>query len=115
VNDFDASGVRRALPGLAAWLPGALHPNWELDYADAVEALDDALEGLSARTATSIRSDVETVLHAGAREDDLSAILMKLGVDLDPERHLGLSGQDFLRRLSEAVLTQRFDGSGGSG
>lgn len=109
MKDLDASGLRRAIPALAGWLPGALYSSWESDYSNAVEALDDALEGLSQGTATAIQDEVDTVLHPGAREDDFSAILVKLGVNLDPERHLGLSGREFFRRLSEAVLTRRFD------
>ncbi|WP_141718765.1 hypothetical protein [Curtobacterium sp. ER1/6] len=109
VNHLDASGLRRALPALAGWLPGALYSSWESDYRDAVEALDDALEGLSEGTATAIQDEVDTVLHPGARDDDFSAILVNLGANLDPERHLGLSGREFFRRLSEAVLTRRFD------
>lgn len=109
VNDHDASGLRHALPALAGWLPGALYSSWESDYSNAVEALDDALEGLSDGTATAIQDEVDTLLHTGARDDLFSAILVKLGVNLDPDRHLGLSGQDFFRHLSEAVLTRRFD------
>lgn len=109
VKDLDASGLRRTLPALAGWLPGALYSSWESDYSDAVEALDDALEGLSEGTATAIQDEVDTVLHPGARDDDCSAILVKLGVDLEPDRHLGLSGRAFFRGLSEAVLMRRFD------
>ncbi len=109
VNDLDASGLRRTLPALAGWLPGALYSSWELDYSDAVEALDDALEGLSIGTATAIQREVDILLNSAAHEDELAAILLKLGVNLDPKRHLGLSGQGFFRYLSEAVLTQHFD------
>jgi len=108
IEDLGTVELRRTFPALSSLLPAIFYPTWEMDYRDASEAFDDALEGFSARSATDVRAEIESVLSTDMDDAAVSALLLKLNASVDPMIHTGLGGRAFLAEFANAVVTHVF-------
>jgi len=108
IEDLGTVELRRTLPALSSFLPAIFYPTWEMDYRDASEAFDDALEGLSVQSAINVRAEVESVLSTDMDNAAVSALLLKLNASVDPMTHTGMEGRAFLEEFANAVVTHVF-------
>lgn len=108
IEDLVTVELRRTFPALSSLLPAIFYPAWEMDYRDASEAFDDALEGFSAQSAIGVRAEIESVLSTDVDDAAVSALLLKLNASVDPMTHTGLGGRVFLEEFANAVVTHVF-------
>jgi hypothetical protein len=62
IEDLGTVELRRTFPALSSLLRAIFYPTWEMDYRDASEAFDDAVEGFSVQSATDVRAEINSVL-----------------------------------------------------
>lgn len=105
IEDLGTVELRRTLPALSSLLPAIFYPTWEVDYRDASEAFDDALEGLSVQSAFDVQAEVESVRSTDMDDAAVSALLLKPNASVDPMPHTGMEGRAFLEEFANAVVT----------
>ena len=113
IEDLVTVELRRTFPALSSLLPAIFYPVWEMDYRDASEAFDDALEGFSAQSAIGVRAEIESVLSTDVDDAAVSALLFKMNASVDPMTHTGLDwGTGVPRRIRERSRNPRFPAVG---
>lgn len=108
IEDLGTVEIRRTLPALSSLLPAIFYSTWGMDYRDASEAFDDALEGLSVQSAIDVRAEIESVLSTDMDDAAVSALILKLNASVDPMHHTGMEGRAFLEEFANAVVTHVF-------
>ena len=108
IEDLGTVELRRTFPALSSLLPAIFYPTWEMDYRDASEAFDDALEGFSVQSATDVRAEINSVLSTDMDDAAVSALILKLNASVDPMAHTELGGRAFLKKIANEVVTHVF-------
>ena len=108
IDDLGTVELRRTFPALSSLLPAIFYPTWEMDYRDASEAFDDALEGFSVQSATDVRAEIDSVLSIDMDDAAVSALILKLNASVDPMAHTELGGRAFLKKIANEVVSHVF-------
>lgn len=108
IEDLGTVELRRTFPALSSLLPAIFYPTWEMDYRDASEAFDDAVQGFSVQSATDVRAEINSVLSTDMDDAAVLALILKLNASIDPMAHTELGGRAFLKKIANELVSHVF-------